>query len=70
MADIKVVKNPPALNASVGSKDRPIITQKIASEPKPHARKTISYAMRRMSSIIHLPRCQNGPGDKRPAKRH
>src|SRR6266568_5095468 len=33
-------------------KDRPIMTQKMASEPKPQARNTVSNAMRRMSSMI------------------
>jgi hypothetical protein len=29
----------------------PIITQKIASEPKPQARRTVSYATLRISSM-------------------
>src|SRR5262245_12824803 len=46
-----VVRNPPAWNAMRGWNGRPIITQKIASEPKPQARSTVSKAMRRMSSM-------------------
>ena len=37
-----VVRVPPAWKARRGSNDMPIMTQKIASEPKPQARSTVS----------------------------
>ena len=37
-----VVRNPPVWNASLGMKDIPIITQKIASDANPQARSTVS----------------------------
>ena len=37
-----VVRNPPAWKASLGMNDMPIMTQKIAREPKPQARSTVS----------------------------
>src|SRR5262245_26778827 len=46
-----VVRKPPAWKAARGWKESPIITQKIASEAKPQARSTVSYAMRRMCSM-------------------
>ncbi len=51
MAVISMVRKPPAWNAARGSNDKPIMMQKIASEPKLQARSTVSYAMRRMCSI-------------------
>src|SRR5213083_2885745 len=55
--DMSVVRNPPAWKAARGSKDRPIITQKIASDPKPQARSTVSYARRRIGSTASPSRC-------------
>src|ERR1700704_2756052 len=46
-----VVRNPPAWKAARGSNDRPIITQKIASEPKPQARSTVANATSRICSM-------------------
>ena len=46
-----MVKNPPAWKATRGSNDKPIITQKIASEPKPQARATVANATCRMCSM-------------------
>jgi len=51
IAAISMVRNPPAWNAARGLKERPIITQKIASEANPHARITVSNATRRMCSM-------------------
>ena len=58
-----VVRNPPAWKAARGSNDRPIITQKMASEPKPQARSTVANAISRICSIM-LP-----VGGNRPAGR-
>src|SRR5262245_4767515 len=52
IATIRSVNVPPAWKAMRGSKDKPIIMQKMAREPKPHALSTVSKAMRRMSSTV------------------
>src|SRR5262245_42803164 len=52
--------NPPAWKAARGSNDRPIITQKMASEPKPQARSTVAKATCRMCSMA-TPRIETGP---------
>src|SRR5262249_31190203 len=57
-AAITVVKNPPAWKAARGSNDKPIMTQKIASEPKPQARAAVAKAICRICSMMP-------PGTKR-----
>jgi hypothetical protein len=47
-----MVRKPPAWNAARGSNDSPNMTQKIASAANPHARNTISNAIRRRSSTF------------------
>ena len=37
-----VVRKPPAWKASLGSKDMPVMTQKMPSDANPQARKTVS----------------------------
>ena len=39
---MRIVRVPPVWNASFGSNESPIMTQKMASEPKPQARSTVS----------------------------
>src|SRR5262249_18840289 len=49
------VSVPPVWKAMSGSKESPIMMQKIVSEPKPHARNTVSNATRRISSTTAIP---------------
>src|SRR5262245_55417709 len=55
MATSNDMRMPPAWKATRGSKDRPIIMQKIVSKPNPQARSTVSNAIRRISSMAISP---------------
>ena len=57
---------PPAWKAARGSKDSPIMTQKMASEPKPQARSTVSKPMRRMCSMPCLAEGKPDAAPQRP----
>lgn len=48
------VRKPPAWKAALGMNDMPTMTQKIARDAKRHARKTVSNAIRRMSSTTAI----------------